>query len=93
LTLLQLQNTFDCSILLKEMIALERWKLNLAVLWLGQFLVLAGMTMITPFLPYYLQELGVHEPHGQESYLPATLSHRSSPNRSGEVWPTGTAGR
>jgi MFS family permease len=45
------------------MIALERWKLNLAVLWLGQFLVLAGMTMITPFLPYYLQELGVHEPH------------------------------
>ncbi|AEI40135.1 MFS transporter [Paenibacillus mucilaginosus] len=39
------------------------WKTNLTVLWFGQFLVMAGMTMIVPFLPLYLQELGVTEPH------------------------------
>ncbi|HUC93570.1 MAG TPA: MFS transporter [Paenibacillus sp.] len=35
---------------------MAQWKINLAVLWLGQFLVLAGMTMIIPFLPLYLQQ-------------------------------------
>lgn len=39
------------------------WKLNLAVLWFGNFLVMAGMTMIIPFLPLYIQELGVTEPN------------------------------
>ncbi|MCD1259026.1 MFS transporter [Paenibacillus athensensis] len=40
-----------------------RWKVNLTVLWLGQFLVMGGMTMIIPFLPLYLQELGMTDPH------------------------------
>jgi len=36
------------------------WKVNLAVLWFGQFFAMAGMSMVTPFLPYFLQEdLGV----------------------------------
>lgn len=35
------------------------WKRNLFVLWLGQFLVLSGMTMIIPFLPLYIQTLGI----------------------------------
>ncbi|WP_128894784.1 MFS transporter [Longirhabdus pacifica] len=35
------------------------WKINLIVLTFGQFVVLAGMTMILPFIPYYLQELGI----------------------------------
>ncbi|USB32264.1 MFS transporter [Paenibacillus sp. YPG26] len=39
---------------------LPTWKVNLIVLWFGQFLVNAGMTMVTPFLPLYLSEdLGV----------------------------------
>ncbi|TBL81262.1 MFS transporter [Paenibacillus thalictri] len=42
---------------------MSNWKLNLVVLWLGQFLVLAGMTMITPFLPFYIQELGITDAH------------------------------
>ncbi|WP_159881366.1 MFS transporter [Paenibacillus puerhi] len=42
---------------------MERWKINLAVLWAGQFLVMAGMTMIVPFLPLYLQDLGMHDQH------------------------------
>ncbi len=40
---------------------LERWKLNLTVLWFGQFIVMSGMTMIMPFLPLYIQELGIQD--------------------------------
>ncbi|MFD0958558.1 MFS transporter [Paenibacillus chungangensis] len=43
---------------------MEQWKKNLIVLWCGQFLVMAGMTMIIPFLTLYLQfELGLTDPH------------------------------
>ncbi|WP_168119374.1 MFS transporter [Paenibacillus sp. HB172176] len=43
---------------------MEQWKKNLIVLWAGQFLVMAGMTMIIPFLSLYLQfELGLSDPH------------------------------
>lgn len=42
---------------------MERWKINLIVLWLGQFLVMSGMTMIIPFLPLYIQDMGIHDPH------------------------------
>lgn len=38
---------------------MRNWKTNLMVLWFGQFMVLSGMTMIIPFLPLYIQELGV----------------------------------
>ncbi|MFF2018226.1 MFS transporter [Paenibacillus sp. NPDC058177] len=42
----------------------ETWKVNLMVLWFGQFLVNAGMTMITPFLTLYLaKDLGVQGEH------------------------------
>ncbi|MDQ0195670.1 MFS transporter [Paenibacillus wynnii] len=42
----------------------ETWKVNLTVLWFGQFLVNAGMTMITPFLSLYLaKDLGVQGEH------------------------------
>jgi len=43
---------------------MEQWKKNLAVLWFGQFLVMAGMTMIIPFMSLYLQsELGLTDQH------------------------------
>ncbi|WP_438349742.1 MFS transporter [Paenibacillus sp. FA6] len=39
---------------------MNTWKVNLIVLWIGQFLVNAGITMITPFLALYLaKDLGV----------------------------------
>jgi DHA1 family multidrug resistance protein-like MFS transporter len=41
---------------------MARWKINLIVLWIGQFLIMGGMTMIIPFLPFYLQELGIQDP-------------------------------
>jgi len=38
--------------------------MNLVVLWIGNFLVMAGMTMIVPFLSLYLQQdLGLTDPH------------------------------
>lgn len=40
-----------------------RWQIHLIVLGIGLFFVNAGMTMIIPFLPLYLQELGVRDPH------------------------------
>lgn len=42
---------------------MERWKINLIVLWIGQFITMGGMTMIIPFLPYYIQEMGVTDSH------------------------------
>ncbi|MFC0558725.1 MFS transporter [Halalkalibacter alkalisediminis] len=38
------------------------WKRNLWILVVSQFLVISAMTMIIPFLPLYLQELGVKNP-------------------------------
>jgi MFS family permease len=40
----------------------KRWKLNLAILCFGQFLVMGGMTMVLPFLALYVQELGITDP-------------------------------
>ncbi|ASS64843.1 MULTISPECIES: MFS transporter [unclassified Paenibacillus] len=43
---------------------MEAWMKNLIVLWVTLFLGMAGMTMITPFLPLYLQQdLGISDPH------------------------------
>jgi len=43
---------------------MQRWKINLYVLMAGNFLVMAGMTMIMPFLSLYLQQdLGLSDEH------------------------------
>lgn len=42
---------------------MANWKINLVVLWIGSFLVMSGMTMIVPFLPLYIQEMGITDPH------------------------------
>lgn len=43
---------------------MQRWKVNLFVLMIGNFLVMAGMTMIIPFLSLYLQQdLGLTDEH------------------------------
>jgi DHA1 family multidrug resistance protein-like MFS transporter len=35
------------------------WQRNLAFLWFGQLIAIAGFSVFMPFLPYYVQELGV----------------------------------
>ncbi|MFS1511952.1 MFS transporter [Chengkuizengella sp. SCS-71B] len=42
---------------------MPRWKTNLIVLWFGQFMATSGMSMIIPFLPLYIQELGISDPN------------------------------
>jgi DHA1 family multidrug resistance protein-like MFS transporter len=35
------------------------WQRNLAVLWLGELIAISGFSVALPFLPYYVQELGI----------------------------------
>lgn len=37
------------------------WQRNLAVLWIGELIAIAGFSVTLPFLPYYVQELGIRE--------------------------------
>jgi MFS transporter, DHA1 family, multidrug resistance protein len=37
------------------------WKRNLWVLWVGAFFTAASFTMVIPFLPLFLLQIGVHE--------------------------------
>jgi MFS family permease len=34
------------------------WNRNFGILWAGQFLVTAGLTVVVPLLPFYLEQLG-----------------------------------
>ena len=38
------------------------WKRNLYVIWVAELVAIAGFTVVLPFLPYYVQELGVTDP-------------------------------
>ncbi|MCL6454893.1 MAG: multidrug efflux MFS transporter [Alicyclobacillus sp.] len=44
------------------------WKRNLFVCWFGSFATTAGMSLITPFLPLYIQQLGIHQTAAVESW-------------------------
>jgi DHA1 family multidrug resistance protein-like MFS transporter len=37
------------------------WQRTLYVLWTGEFFITAGMSLVIPFLPLYIQQLGVHQ--------------------------------
>ncbi|PTM59717.1 MFS transporter [Desmospora activa] len=41
---------------------METWRRNLYILMVSQFLVMSAMTMIIPFLPLYLKEMGITDP-------------------------------
>ncbi|MBX5436926.1 MAG: MFS transporter [Alicyclobacillaceae bacterium] len=36
------------------------WRRTLWILWAADFLVMAGMSLVIPFLPLYIEQLGVH---------------------------------
>jgi DHA1 family multidrug resistance protein-like MFS transporter len=40
---------------------METWKRNLWVLWIGVFFTAASFSMVIPFLPIFLLQIGVHE--------------------------------
>jgi DHA1 family multidrug resistance protein-like MFS transporter len=35
------------------------WQRNLAIIWLAELIAISGFTVFMPFMPYYVQELGV----------------------------------
>ena len=37
------------------------WQRNLVVLWIGELIAISGFSVTLPFLPYYVQELGITE--------------------------------
>ena len=38
------------------------WRRNLFMVWLSQFFSILGFSVAMPFLPFYIQKLGVTEP-------------------------------
>lgn len=38
---------------------MEIWRKNLYSIWAAQFVAMVGMSMVIPFLPFYIRELGV----------------------------------
>ncbi len=45
---------------------METWKRNLYVIWGAELAAIAGFSVVMPFLPYYVQELGITELHQVE---------------------------
>ncbi len=41
---------------------MPHWRRNLAVVWAAQFVSIMGFSLALPFIPYYIQELGVKDP-------------------------------
>lgn len=37
------------------------WKFTFRALWLGQFISIAGLKVLVPFLPFYIEQLGTTE--------------------------------
>ncbi|KUO95958.1 MFS transporter [Ferroacidibacillus organovorans] len=44
------------------------WKRTLVILWVSNFAVTAGMSLILPFLPLYIETLGVHQPQALDRW-------------------------
>jgi len=40
---------------------MEIWRKNLYIVWVAQFITMMGMSMIVPFLPFFIRELGVSD--------------------------------
>lgn len=40
---------------------MQTWQRNLYTLWVAELVAIAGFSVVLPFLPYYVQELGVTE--------------------------------
>jgi DHA1 family multidrug resistance protein-like MFS transporter len=40
---------------------MQTWQRNLYTLWVAELVAIAGFTVVLPFLPYYVQDLGVTE--------------------------------
>jgi len=46
-----------------------RWKKNLIIIWLSQFLAISGFAFSIPFVPFYFQELGISQGAQLKQYV------------------------
>ena len=53
---------------------METWKRNLYVIWIAELVAIAGFAVIFPFLPYFVQELGITEIHQVELWSGALFA-------------------
>ncbi|EUJ17388.1 putative drug-efflux transporter [Listeria aquatica FSL S10-1188] len=53
---------------------MKDWKKNLYIVWIGCFLTGTGLNLIMPFLPLYVEELGIHDPDQVSLYSGVALS-------------------
>ena len=67
------------------------WRRTLYVMWLAEFVAVSGISMVMPFLPLYVQELGVTDP-GKRSWAGILVAANfASATALGPLW--GLAGR
>lgn len=59
---------------MRKCLGLERWRKELYVLWVCNFVVNLGFSLVMPFLPFYVQELGVTEARQVELWTGAIFA-------------------
>ncbi|MBI4417759.1 MAG: MFS transporter, partial [Ignavibacteriales bacterium] len=42
---------------------LEPWRKTLYTIWIAQFITMMGMSLVVPFLPFYVRDLGISDPN------------------------------
>ncbi len=47
------------------------WKRNLVFIWLSQFFSIMGFSFALPYAPFFIQELGIHEPSALKMWVAA----------------------
>ncbi len=47
---------------------IEPWRRNLTILWAAQFLGMMAMSLVVPFLPFFVRDLGVTDPQANASW-------------------------
>jgi DHA1 family multidrug resistance protein-like MFS transporter len=58
-------------------ISMPIWKRNLYVIWAAELAAIAGFAVVFPFLPYYVQELGITELHQVELWSGILLASQA----------------
>ena len=76
---------------------MPQWQKNIYAIWTAQFLAMVGLTLIVPFLPFFLRTLGVMRwkiwSDGAGSCSPPRSLCRPWLRRYGASWATATGGR
>ncbi|BCQ44236.1 hypothetical protein ERHA55_17630 [Erwinia rhapontici] len=68
------------------------WQRNLFVTWIGCFLTGAGFSLVMPFLPLYVEQLGITDPQALNLWsglvFSITFLFSAIASPSGADWPT-----